>query len=127
MKKLCYFATAALLLFHLMTVTIGWPGGSDYSLVVKPYPSFLARIPNMEWLAWNAAIKSGDIPAWVAKGKYLELARGNGELQPKPWERAYAFSLLVTAAGLIATGLLVVNRFFRTLVSRHTVKEPNVA
>jgi hypothetical protein len=118
MKKLCYFTTAALVLFHLMTAVIGWPGGDEYLLVAKPYPSLLKSIPNMEELNWQSAVQSGGIPSWVANEHYFVLAHGNHELEQQIWERVYSLSILFTIAGLIVACAFVIHILMQAHSSR---------
>lgn len=122
MKKLCYFATVILVLLQLSTATIGWPAGDAYSLVVKPYPSLLKQIPHMEQDAWDAAVATGAVPAWVVRGEYIELIASGHELEPPLLMHFYGLSFVLTAVLVFVTALLMVSavrkKWFTKSVSR---------
>lgn len=104
MKRNLYILTALLLLMHSFTAIIGEAGGLGYQLVIKPYPSLLKSIPGMEERAWERAVASGEIPAWVAAQRYVVIGSGSAEMQTQLWERLYilssVFMVLCTLASL---------------------------
>ena len=107
MNTALYLLTALLLLMHSFTAIIGEPGDFGYQLVLKPYPSFLKVVPNMEEHAWKRAVASGRIPEWVAKQRYVVIGSGSAELRTQPWEYLYRVSFLFTALCVVASLVFV--------------------
>jgi hypothetical protein len=96
MKRTLYILTPLLLLAYFFTAIIGEPGDFGYQLVIKPYPSLLKSVPNMEERAWERAVASGEIPEWVAARRYLVIGSGSAELRTQLWERLYILFVLFT-------------------------------
>lgn len=111
MQRAFHAMTALLCLCYLMTAVIGDPGADSYHLVIKPYPSLLKRIPQLEESGWRHGVATGEIPSWVVDQQYLEIGHGAFELDPSPWEIWYDLFCLLTWVSLIASVLA----FFRFL------------
>ena len=113
MNKYCFVLTGLLLLFQSMFALIGEPGGPGYELVIKPYPSVLKSIPNMEERGWAKSVESGDIPEWVVKKKYLAIAVGDFESKKQLWEYAYICLGLLTFGFVLLSSFLALSIFYR--------------
>ncbi|MDQ1593230.1 MAG: hypothetical protein QOG71_3857 [Pyrinomonadaceae bacterium] len=96
MKRTLYILTPLLLLAYFFTAIIGEPGDFGYQLVIKPYPSLLKSVPNMEERAWERAVASGEIPEWVAARRYVVIGSGSAELRTRLWERLHILFVLFT-------------------------------
>jgi hypothetical protein len=103
MKRTLYILTPLLLLIYSFTALIGEAGGFGYQLVIKPYPSLLKSIPNMEEGAWERAVASGEIPEWVVARRYVVIGSGSAELKTQPWEYLNVLFVLLTALCTLAS------------------------
>ena len=124
MNKYCFVLAGLLLLFQSMFALIGEPGGPGYELVIKPYPSLLKSIPNMEERGWAKSVESGDIPEWVVKKKYLAIAVGDFESKKQLWEYAYIFLGLLnfgfSMGQWLCLGMMGLGIFFGMFLSQRS-------
>lgn len=89
----------------LTTTLVFWtcvhkPGGSlEYYLVLKPYPSSVLFVGGGEEKIYNERLSKGQLPDWLVKNNYIEIARGSWEESTKPWEYIRFFLIFTIFVG----------------------------
>lgn len=102
MQLRLWSAAFVLLVLYAWTAVVSYPGGDDYSLVLKPAPSIFHSVEHLEVRDWNRRLSTGKLPRWLATGSYVTLARGSDESGVPGWIWLYRLFALATFSALAA-------------------------
>jgi len=114
---------ALLLLTYSWTALVRWPGGDEYSLVLKPFPSAFHTVPHLEERDWNRRIGSGELPTWLATGSYVTLAASGDELETPAWFWIYTGFCLLASGALLAAIAASLKALWQGIASRKVMRQ----